>query len=868
MSLGVWTIRPLQRASLFRHTIQAAWIHGKGEGDPPQAPPVLPVPEGPRPLLEGVNEHLETEQIVVQRGKSPAAPERTQKIAIVQGGKPPGQTRQSRQLTRQEKPAKSDNETTQSKSNLAWLPYFYTLDYFNPEEYVPNLRRRQFMHSYRIPESYLAMRRLQAQKHLTARHYIVIAKEARHLQFRQYMEWLAEDLLNHFPRDADTAGYIKAVIALLTYMGDECPISPMNILKLYNSVVVLGMAEQLPLPNLSWIAIYDAAILHPDACRFTLPSLLDACFAHQVSSKFTFALINLAHRILLELLLRANGDYKVVAETFQKMMKHEIIAGLDTKVVEPGSFKIIIARSLIRGYLTTGTFTKAIDLMKTILLDGRWGKGKDTTPEDLQMTGDLALEVLRTTLQRPTAIEEVKRCFNMLQLLIPASPKAELKATFSVDVPDDTVLLFYDACCRLGMHEEAATLFVHLSSKYIRDKHVYPAPHGHAMYWLFDYFADPGLSTPASGTQRYRGYLYMGRKILDHLVDFDVPVPIIDRPRILSIAARRGLAFHARKLYERWTDESDPDADLVRGSAHMLLPMVKLFLKRQAFYDNNVKAGTEERVQGISDGRAFATHMVDTFMESHKPLGSCSQVNLNGLARALLVLDRVPEAVAALHIVMRRFDIPDIKDINVLLLTIAQYSVEKAMEMVEYMIGRGVKPSASTFSALIHAALKGGEEYLVPRLVSRARELGFGVLTPKGIATLVQARFLSDAETGHIETTRTPQQVELVRTLIQSVMDYPSDLNRRFDHGKDHLLSVKMGEQYVRRAVELGEGRIAVEFWRILLRDRTPWTTGGSVSLRRGIAEAVTAQGRDGRLMEREVQALVRELGMRHVDGE
>jgi hypothetical protein len=70
-----------------------------------------------------------------------------------------------------------------------------------------------------------------------------------------------------------------------------------------------------------------------------------------------------------------------------------------------------------------------------------------------------------------------------------------------------------------------------------------------------------------------------------------------------------------------------------------------------------------------------------------------------------------------------------------------------------------------------------------------------------------------------------------------------------------------MGEEYVRRAVRMGEGRLAAEFWRMLVKDRMPWTTEESIGLRRAIAEAVAAQGRDGRLRAREMQALVGELG-------
>jgi hypothetical protein len=106
--------------------------------------------------------------------------------------------------------------------------------------------------------------------------------------------------------------------------------------------------------------------------------------------------------------------------------------------------------------------------------------------------------------------------------------------------------------------------------------------------------------------------------------------------------------------------------------------------------------------------------------------------------------------------------------------------------MLEYMIKKGLTPTASTFSALIHSAVKQGEKDMVTSLVDRAKQLGLGELTPKGLATLVQANFLSDSEFDPAEKPRTPQQVELVLTLIETVMQYPSDLTRRFDHGKDH----------------------------------------------------------------------------------
>jgi len=705
------------------------------------------------------------------------------------------------------------------------------------------------------------MRKLKAQSHLTARHYLLIAKEARYLGLPIFLEWMTEDLLTEFPRESDPAGFIKAAIAILTYMGPNCPLSPIKVIQLYNAVVTLGMADHIPLPNHAWTMIFEAAIKHPEACRFTLDSFVDAFFAYQLASgRFTFSLINLANMVTIELLMRGKEEYPQAMAVFQKMVKHDLIPGLEPKLLEGGSFKVVVARSIIRGYLRTGTFAKAINLMNMILRDSRWAFAEDTTQEDLQYTGDLAIEVLNSTLQAALKTE-VLLCRNMIQLLVPTDPSPVRHTPFSVGVPDATVLAFYDACRDHGLYNEAATLYVRLQSQFVRQRHVYPPPRGNAIYWLFDYFADPGLTIPPDGEpQRYRGYTFMATTILNGIIKFNLTVPVLDRPKILAIAAGRGFLYHTRTLYEMWTDASDPDHQYVQGSPQIVVPMAKLFVKTQEFYDKNKEtAPADTKVKGMEDGWEFATKVVDTYIDSLKPMAKAPQANLNAMARALITLDRIPEAIAALYITMRRMDIPDTMDINVALLAVAKYSVRKAIETLEYMITRGLTPTASTFSMLIHRAVKSGERHYIPALVARASELGLGELTPKGLATLAQHELSPVASSRDEESHK--KKVELVFEMVKTVMDYPSTLPRRFDQGKDHMLSVRMGERYVHRALEIGDGKLAVELWRVLLKDRVRWTEASASELRRAIAEAVAAQGRDGRLKSGETRALISELG-------
>ncbi|KAF8526108.1 hypothetical protein JB92DRAFT_2700990 [Gautieria morchelliformis] len=521
--------------------------------------------------------------------------------------------------------------------------------------------------------------------------------------------------------------------------------------------------------------------------------------------------------------------------------------------------------------------------------------------EDIQATSLLGLEVLHVLVRAPTR-HEVQTCRKLIRALLSTSSPFH-QASHPVEIPQADLLAFYEACYDYQLVGHAASVYVQLHSSSNRQHHYYPPPRNSALFWLFDHFADPGVSSKVEGERRsYKGYTRMARSILSDIIYRGIPVPVVDRPRFIAIAAARGFGFYARQLWEMYTADRDLDRDVVRGSAQMLVPVVKLFRKLQEAWDYGVdrdhKIATNEEnhrrdgsiepnipEKGVAikhhdakkailyakksvlpDAWRFANHVLNSYIATKEPLAMASQEDLNALARAHLVLDHVSEGVEALSIVMERGDIPDIKDVNVALGAIARYSPRHAARMLEHMVKRGVGPSASAFSAVLHAALKAGDFRLVDVLINRATKLGYGALTPRAIAALVQSITAFKYTEDKVERVRQKSNLLAVIGTIETIMKTPSTQRHNKDHGKDHVLSVKMGQKCIDAALTAMEPELALRFWSLLVKDRVWWEDQESERTRALIGESIKDRWKRRQLHDEEAKAMLEELGMKHVD--
>ena len=730
-------------------------------------------------------------------------------------------------------------------------------------------------------------------KELNVAAYLQLAREARMNHLQHVMDLLADDLLCHFPRDSDPGGFSKAAIAVLSHATPNCPLTHRRTLELFNALTALDLPQHIVLTPRAWDRLFSAAISHPDLCSFSLESMA-LMLLSQPPERAQARSIWLTYRIVIEILMKGEGSFPQALVVFQQLIHLGRVPNLAQQLAhdEGGSFKIIIANTLVRACLEYNWYIKAADFIMELLRDPRWSQAQGTSVEDIQATSLLALEVLHVLVRSPTR-QEVQTCHKLILAILSQSLSLH-QASRPVKIPDADIMAFYETCYDYKLVGYAASIYVKLQSPSIRQHHYYPPPRNSALFWLFDHFADPGVSPAAGSTlYSYKGYIRMARIILNDIIYHGIPVPVVDRPRFIAIAAARGFGFYARQLWEMYTVESDPNRDVVRGNAQMLIPIVKLFRKLQEAWDrgpglatnqdlkrpgaklkkdinttetsNPHKAALYAKKSVLPDAWRFANHVLNSYIVTKLPLAMASQEDLNALARAHLILDHVSEGVEALSVVMERGDIPDVKDINVALVAIARYSPRHAARMLEQMVTRGVGPSASGYSALLHAALKTQDFRLVDILISRARNLGHGALTPKAIAALVQATIKFKCTKNEKERSRQKSNLKVVTEAIEMMVMKGSSTYRRNDHGKDHVLSVKMGQRCIGAALMAMEPELAMRIWRLLVKDRVLWDDKESQSTRTAVGKCIRDRWKHGQLHEEEARGMLDELEIHHM---
>ena len=780
------------------------------------------------------------------------------------------------------------------------LPHAQSL--LNSPEYLSKLGQRPGPPSanQRLTSSYLSIRdNPQSLKELTVKAYVLLVEEAQTYSLQQILNLLASDLLCHFPRHSDPEGFSTAAVSILSPILSNCALTPQWTLELFNALIALNQPQRILLNFKGWERVYSAAISYPDLCQFSLASLSVLLLTGQSEQAYE-RITWITYRMIIEILMRGEESFPEALTVFQQIVRLDRVPKLAQQLAqdEGGSFKIMIASTLIRGCLEFNWYIRAAELIIELLRDPRWSQAQGTSAEDIHATTLLGLEVLHVIVRSPTR-QEVPTCRVLIQALL--SMSSLHRASPPVEIPHADLLAFYEACYDYNFIDIAASVYVQLHSPPVRQRHHYPPPRGSALFWLFDHFADPGVSSKVEGKRpSHKGYIRMARIILNDIIYHGTPIPVVDRPRFIAIAAARGFGFYARQLWEMYTVEADLNRDVVRGNAHMLVPVVKLFRKLQEAWDNGVNrehtTAAKHAIDGLSelnnpDGSAaiknqstqkvatihakksvlpdawrFANHVLNSYKATKLPLAMASQEDLNALARAHLILDHVSEGVEALSIVMERGDIPDLKDVNVALGAIARYSPRHAARMLEHMVRCGVGPSPSAYSAVLHAALKTEDFTLVNVLITRARKLGYGALTPKAIAALVQSITTFKYTEDKAERNRQKSNVQAVMETVEAIMESPPRQNQNRDHEKDHVLSVKMAQKCIDAALTAMEPELAMRFWKLLVKDRVLWDDQESKTTRMLIGECIRDQWKGSQLHDEEAREMLEELGIEHVE--
>ncbi|KAG2127866.1 hypothetical protein BD769DRAFT_754255 [Suillus cothurnatus] len=390
------------------------------------------------------------------------------------------------------------------------------------------------------------------------------------------------------------------------------------------------------------------------------------------------------------------------------------------------NFAFVVRSTLVRACLHWGWYHRALDIVVTAI--------RTQVSTDIALT-ELALSTLHLALHNASS-NHFKHCTWLIRHLINSSS--------NVIVPDSMIRLFYDKAMHLQDGPSAEILYKDIQSSRVIRRKKYPLPRGYSLTWLMNHL------TIASRN------VHLARTLAKQVIDELEPIPVQDRAHFIALTASHGFSSSARTLWERYSVGKDREA--VLGNASLMLRMVSVFSK--LIY--RTKAEIEESISSQDEGSPstastlderqkllehllqFAELVVGAFRISKGSLEETSHYDLSTLARAYITLGRISEGLDMLKVLLKRYEIPDLYDINIALSAMAELHPKKAVGILKKMVERGIRPDAVTFGTIIHHAILHGEMRLAGYLIGRAKELGCDELSAKTTASLIRASVNAD----------------------------------------------------------------------------------------------------------------------------
>ncbi|EIN12544.1 hypothetical protein PUNSTDRAFT_118338 [Punctularia strigosozonata HHB-11173 SS5] len=251
-----------------------------------------------------------------------------------------------------------------------------------------------------------------------------------------------------------------------------------------------------------------------------------------------------------------------------------------------------------------------------------------------------------------------------------------------------------------------------------------------------------------------------------------------------------------------------------------------------------------DQVALMKDYLDFAQRVAAEFRKVQEPIRDAPHAALNALARAYFLIGDFPSGFELFRVVLRRREVPDMRDLNVALSAMAEGSPRSAAAWIKRMIRRGVEPDEVTFGTVIHQAFTHDDRALVEWLLRTARTLGHGKLTNKSMSAYIRG-LLSDRRNGQ-EGLR--QALESAMTLIESAVGGP------------YVATANMGELCVATALEADMPAMAFRFWKMLIAGRTEEGDAEQVGQRRAIATRLRAHVSAGRMGAGAAEGMLLEL--------
>jgi hypothetical protein len=274
--------------------------------------------------------------------------------------------------------------------------------------------------------------------------------------------------------------------------------------------------------------------------------------------------------------------------------------------------------------------------------------------------------------------------------------------------------------------------------------------------------------------------------------------------------------------------------------------------------DSHIVNGLHNNVDDLHisrlDFRDFANLVLTRYREVKEPLDHASREDLNGLARANIILGHFTEAFRVLRVVVDRNERPDLHDANVVLSAIANVDPHMALKMVRRMVTIGPKPDGISFGTVIHCAAhcaaRHGNFAVVIGALRLARETG-EQLTTKTVVTIIRA------SVAHSGADKDDLRDNLVHAL--EVIMANEDSN--------HLATVNMGRFCVNEALRADDPRLAFKFWKCVVQRRAEWDDNSHTSLRRRIARSIRSHCKEGHIGTKDGQRMTYALSGRGKGG-
>lgn len=500
------------------------------------------------------------------------------------------------------------------------------------------------------------------------------------------------------------------------------------------------------------MSIYPHILLHlkrlqradPRAVRYAPPDI--------VRSAFRF--LNVFLPISRE---NALGIFTILTDTYH------IPSGAMVESSSSQTLEQIISVSLVKASLYWNWYDIAEDIMSRLLL-------QTSTPDSFIIRH--ATDCLYTLLISPSSMG-LNRCLNLIRMLHPHAP-----------VPDNIVRQFYDSALEVNATDVARDLYEFSKDSAVLEAHSYPVPQGRALAWLMTYLA--------KRTRKDQ----LARALASDTVKQGLTIPMDQRAKFISIVAEKGFASSARALWEHYA--CGKDDVIIHGNASLLIRMTSLFIH---------VAKTQEAKGDLSLGmasRSFAYHILDKFKQHHAPWDAAHHGMLTSYARACFIVGKNTEGFKTFKALLRRRELPDMHDINVVLSAIAEQAPTAAAGMLKKMEKQGVKPDAVSIGTVLHYAAMQGCERIREEMIRRAMEIenihsdvgAFGAL----IRGVVQ---MKDSDTSEQRNMKLEDAWKLVCRFTECGTQ----------------TSTQIGNYLVSSALQAENALLAYKFWKALLKE-------------------------------------------------